>query len=232
MSLLQSVLDVVLRRKAGQTAVEGAEEERPLGPDQELLDWEITVPVTRMRTVVTGIDAFLRESTEAKTCYSIGQVQPDTPEDMESLYLLFDGHPGIEVLWCGIPKIWPYRLVPPAKATHFLVKLQAGAVLDLFRVLLQMWPTIDYVVFDQGGSSNYGLEAEAVAIVKQAKGFSWSKVVSKPDHFRYRFQTCSYQFEDCGLDAEGDRDVKDSTGEEWLSYGPQAPEALKRLVAR
>jgi len=125
-------------------------------------------------------------------CYAIGQVQPNNLESLGYLHLLFDGHPGIEVLWCGVPRKWEYRLVPPAKATHFLVKLQAGAPLDLLRLLLRDFgpvASIEYAVFDQGGSSDYPLEEEAVAHVKKGSWFYWTSeptnVISKTEYFIY-----------------------------------------------
>jgi len=236
MSLLESFRNVVLRRAPAQEE----EEEETFWPGQnpELEEWSITVPVTRIRTIVTGLDAFLRGSADrTKVCYAIGQVQPSSPESLGHLYLLFDGHPGIEVLWCDVPKIWPYRLVPFAGATHFLVKLQAGAPLDLLRFLLRDFnpnPIIDYVVFDRGGASDYALEAEAVAHVKRGSLFYWTSeptsVIGKPEHFLYRCKPfiCAPD----RLDAAGDMDVSGAEGTEWIRYGPEAPEALKRLVAR
>ena len=237
MSLLASFWNTVLRRTPPP---EEEEEEETFwtGQNPELEEWEITVPVTRIRTIVTGLDAFLRGSAgRAKVCYAIGQVQPSSPESLGSLHLLFDGHPGIEVLWCGVPRKWEYRLVPPAKATPFLVKLQAGAPLDLLRFLLRDFnpdPILEYAVFDRGGASDYALEAEAVARVKKGYWFYWTgeptSVISKPEHFLYRCEPfiCAPD----GLDAAGDMDVSGAEGTEWIRYGPEAPEALKRLVAR
>jgi len=235
MSLLESFWNIVLWRTPTQE-----EEEETFWPGQnpELEEFSVTVPVIRIRTIVTGLDAFLRGSAgRAKACYAIGQAQPSTPEGLEYLRLLFDGHPGIEVLWCGVPKIWPYRLVPPAKATHFLVKLQAGAPLDLLRLLLRDFgpvPSIEYAVFDRGGSSDHALEAEAVAHVKKGGCFigthELTNMLSKPEYFLYSCKPFV-----CGsdaLDAAGDLDVSGEKGTEWIRYGPEAPEALKRLVAR
>jgi len=234
MSLLASFWNVVLWRAPEE------EEEETFWPGQnpELEEWSITVPVTRIRTIVTELDIFLQGSAgRDKACYAIGQVQPSTPESLGYLRLLFDGHQGIEVLWCGVPIKWEYRLVPPAKATHFLVKLQAGAPLDLLRFLLRDFhpnPSIEYAVFDRGGSSDYALEVEAVANVKKGSWFYWTSeptnVISKPELFLYSCKPfiCSPD----GLDAAGDLDVSRAEGTEWIRYGPEAPEALKRLVAR
>jgi len=236
MSLLESFWNVVLWRAPAQEE----EEEETFWPGQnpELEEFSITVPVTRIRTIVTGLDAFLRGSAgRAKACYAIIQAQPSTPEGLGYLHLLFDGHPGIEVLWYGIPKTWPYRLVPPAKAIHFLVKLRAGAPLDLLRLLFRDFgpvPSIEYAVFDRGGSSDYALETEAVAHVKKGYWFNGvhelTSVIGKPEHFLYSCNPflCGYD----GLDAEGDLDVSGAEGTEWIRYGPEAPEALKRLVER
>jgi len=235
MSLLASFWNTVLWR--AQTQEEEEDEFWP-GQNPECEEWEVTVPVTRIRTIVTGLDAFLRGSTgREKVCYAIGQVQPSSPESLGHLYLLFDGHPGIEVLWCDVPKIWPYRLVPFAGATHFLVKLQAGAPLDLLRLLLRDFnpvPIFEYAVFDRGGSFDYALEAEAMAHVKKGQFFNGvhklTSVVSKPELFLYHCKPfiCAPE----GLDAAGDMDVSREKGTEWIRYGPEAPEALKRLVAR
>jgi len=241
MSLLESFQNIVLRRTSEPDEVaEGADEEETFWPGQnpECEEWEVTVPVTRIRTIVIGLDAFLRgRAGRAKVCYAIGQVQPSSRGSLEHLYLLFDGHPGIEVLWCGVPKIWPYRLVPFAGATHFLVKLQAGALLDLWRYLLRDFhpnPFTEYVVFDRGGSSDYALEVGAVACVKEGNWFYWSpglaSMLNKPELFLYHCKPfiCAPD----GLDASGDMDVSGEKGTEWIRYGPEAPEALKRLVAR
>jgi len=237
MSLFKSFWSIVLGRAPPQ---EKEEEEETFWPGQnpELEEWEVTVPVTRIRTIVTGIDAFLRGSAgRAKVCYAVGQVQPSSRGSLERLYLLFDGHPGIEVLWCGVPKIWPYRLVPFAGATHFLVKLQAGTPLDLLRYLLRDFhpdPSLEYAVFDQEGSRDYALEAEALVNVKEGNWFNGTReltsLLGKPELFLY----CCEPFI-CApdvLDAAGDLDVSDEDGTEWIRYGPEAPEALKRLVAR
>jgi len=236
MSLFKSFWNIVLWRAPAQEEEE--EETLWLGQNPELEEFSITVPVTRIRTIVTGLDAFLRGSAgRAKACYAIGQVQPSSPESLGRLHLLFDGHPGIEVLWCGIPKIWPYRLVPPTKATHFLAKHQAGAPLDLLRFFLRDFnpdPILEYAVFDRGGSTDYALEAEAVAHVKKGGWFNGvhelTSVISKPEHFIYRCEPfiCAPD----ALDATGDLDISGEEGTEWIRYGPEAPEALKRLVAR
>jgi len=237
MSLLASFWNTVLRRTPPP---EKEEEEETFWPGQnpELEEWEVTVPVTRIRTIVTGLDAFLRESTgRAKACYAIGQVRPSSAESLGRLHLLFDGHPGIEVLWCGVPKIWPYRLVPIAKDTHFLATLQAGATLDLLRFLLRDFdpnPFIEYAVFDLGGAPDYALEAEAVAHVKKGYFFNGAheltSVISKPELFLYHCKPfiCAPDV----LDSTGDLDVSRAKGTEWIRYGPEAPEALKQLVVR
>jgi len=225
MSLLESFWNVVPWRALAQ------EEEETFWPghNPELEEWGVTVPVTRIRTIVTGLDVFLRGSAgRAKACYAIGQVQPNNPESLGYLHLLFDGHPGIEVLWCGVPKIWAYQLVPPAKATHFLVKLQAGAPLDLLRLLLRDFhpvPILEYAVFDRGGSSDYALEAEVVAHVKKGYFFNGAhkltSVIGKPELFLYHCKPflCGYD----GLDAEGDLDVSGEKARSGFDMAQRPP---------
>jgi len=73
-----------------------------------------------------------------------------------------------------------------------------------------------------------------VAHVKKGQFFNGvhklTSVISKPEHFLYSCNpfVCGYD----GLDAEGDLGVSDEEGAEWIRYGPEASEALKRLVAR